>query len=133
MPIFVSPFLHKMAWATDALSISWNGIWAYAFPLLPLIPKVLQKICENTEVVLVALWWSSKAWSTELLELSVEPTKALPAIERLLSHPTSGIFHKNPQVFKLHAWRLLYRALNLLVSQKKWQNELLEANLTKII
>ena len=46
-------------------------MWAYTFPLLPLLPKVLQKIKEeNTEVSLVAPWWPNRVWSLELLELS---------------------------------------------------------------
>ena len=33
---FVSPFPDELAWATDAMSISWQGMWAYAFPPTPL-------------------------------------------------------------------------------------------------
>ena len=50
MLTFMSPFLDEMAWATDALAIKCMK-WVYAFPLLPLLPKVLQKIREeDTEV-----------------------------------------------------------------------------------
>ena len=37
---FMSPFLDEMAWAMDAMSISWKGMWVYAFPPFPLVPKV---------------------------------------------------------------------------------------------
>ena len=51
-------------------------MWAYAFPPLPLLPQLLQKIWEeNTEVILVAPWWLTKVRSLELLELSVEPLR----------------------------------------------------------
>ena len=41
LPTFVSLFLDGIAWATDAMLVSWKGMWAYAFPL---VPKVLVKI-----------------------------------------------------------------------------------------
>ena len=129
MPTFVSLFLDKMAWATNTFSIEWNEMWAYTFPLLPLLPKVLQKI---TEVILVAPWWPSKVWSLELLELSIEPPRALLAIETA-AQPRSYIFHENPQVLRLHAWQLYHRVLSLPDSQKKWQSGRLEASFTKLL
>ena len=54
---YVSPCPDEMSWATDALSISWKGMWAYAFPPIPLLPKVLRKIREDhPETLLVAPW-----------------------------------------------------------------------------
>ena len=44
---FVSPFPDGSAWATDVLSISWTGMWVYAFPLFLLVPKVLAKSERN--------------------------------------------------------------------------------------
>ena len=85
LPTFVLLFPDRMAWATDAMSISWKRMWAYAFPLFPLVPKLLVKIRgEQVEFILVVLWWPKRVWSLDLLELSVEPPRALPLLEKLL-------------------------------------------------
>ena len=41
-PVFCTWFPSQLALATDALSIAWENMEAYAFPLICLIPKVLQ-------------------------------------------------------------------------------------------
>ena len=67
LPTFVSPFPDKMAWAMEAMSILWKGMWAYAFPL---VPKVLSKIRkEPVQIILLVPWWPKRVWS---LEVSVE-------------------------------------------------------------
>ena len=86
MPTFGSPFPDERAWATDALAIPWSGMWAYVFPPLPLIPKVLSKRREEMELVLVAPWWPVKWWIPELIELMLE----LPVQKKLLAHKNPG-------------------------------------------
>ena len=79
LPTFVSPMSDDMAWRTDALSFSWRGLWAYAYPPTPLIPRVLSKVREDgAELILVAPWWPKRAWAVELLDLSLEPPKCCP-------------------------------------------------------
>ena len=41
---YFSPVLDPQALATDAMSQSWDGLQAYAFPLFGFIPNVLAKI-----------------------------------------------------------------------------------------
>ena len=108
LPTFVSPMMEKDAWAVDAFSINWTGLHAYAYPPTALITKVLQKIRqEPCKVLLVAPYWPSQPWFTDLLELTQgEPIK-LPEKSTLLRQPMSSIFHNNPGVLNLHAWRLL--------------------------
>ena len=44
LPVFISPFQDPRAWAVDAMSLSWEGMIAYAFPPVPLLMKVLLKM-----------------------------------------------------------------------------------------
>jgi hypothetical protein len=56
----------------DALSVSWEGIFAYAFPPPILIPKVLMKVRqENCLILLVAPLAPHQSWFPHLLELIV--------------------------------------------------------------
>ena len=122
LPVFVSPVPDPLAFAVDALAIDWNGMWAYAFPPLPLIPQVLRKIRdEQAEIILVAPWWPKKDWALDLLELSVEPPLRLPLWETLLVQPRTSRFHRNPLALNLHAWRLSHSRSGMQGSQVWWR------------
>ena len=111
LPLFVSPVLEPEAYATDALSLSWVGMWAYAFPPFPLILTCLRKIqIEECLVCLVAPLWEGQAWFPLLLSLLVAPAICLPWKEDLLYQPISRMLHPTPQVFRLHAWLLCNNA-----------------------
>ena len=105
LPKFVSPFPDDLAWATDALSISWDGITAYAFPPTTLIAQVLDKV-QSSEVVLclVAPKWPTQAWYATLLKLLVDFPLKIPICRKLLQQPNSTIFHSTPTVLNLHVW-----------------------------
>nr|KAG5707751.1 hypothetical protein BaRGS_003326 [Batillaria attramentaria] len=107
LPLFVSPVPDPLAWAVDALSIPWNGLFAYAFPPTVLIPKVLTKLEGIDAIILLVapLRWE-KSWITSLLRLATDPPLRLPCHRRLLRQPRSQIFHLDPDSLNLHAWRL---------------------------
>ena len=110
LPIFVSPIPDPRAMAVDALSISWNGIVAYAFPPIPLIPLVLNKIQrEETSVILIAPLWPNRSWFPLLLDLLVDLPLQLPDREDLLSQG-HDLVHPDPSLFRLHAFRLSSKA-----------------------
>jgi hypothetical protein len=44
---FVSPIPDQKAWAVDAMTISWKGIFNYIFPPLRLLHRILHKIRED--------------------------------------------------------------------------------------
>ena len=47
--VYIGPFPDPNALALDALSIDWSSLpLAYCFPLMPILPKVLQKIRHHT-------------------------------------------------------------------------------------
>ena len=107
LPLFVSPVLEPEAYATDALSLSWVGMWAYAFPPFPLILTCLRKIqIEECLVCLVAPLWEGQAWFPLLLSLLVAPAICLPWKEDLLYQSISRMLHP----FRLHAWLLCNNA-----------------------
>ena len=134
LPTFVSPLPDEMAWASNAFTISWEGMKAYAYPPTSLIPRVLAKLrLESAEVILVAPWLPRRAWSLDLLDLCLEAPRALPAWSTLLLQPGSDIFHRNPGVLRLHAWRVSRAALLLPDSQRGWRRELPEGNFDPLL
>jgi hypothetical protein len=78
------------SWGEDALLYSWAGEMPYAFPPIPLIPRVLQKLRqERLTAVVVLPEWYSKAWwnmaapnitKSVVLGLATDVLKAGPAM-----------------------------------------------------
>lgn len=76
------------AMATDALQISWKGLWGYAFPPFSLIGKCLQKLeMEQSEILLIAPIWPQQPWYPLLLEALMEIPVQLPTHNKLLTDP----------------------------------------------
>ena len=122
LPLFVSPYQDPAAWDTDALSLSWTGLWVYAFPPFALLMEVLQKLLsEPCEMILVAPAWPTQAWFPLLLQLSSEQPRQIPLSARLLRQPDNGVFHLDPAMLHLHAWRLSgLRGGTPLPSLRRW-------------
>ena len=69
--IYFSPLHDPESAGTDAFLQSWNGLQAYAFPPVSLIPRVLAKLraSSGTELTLVAPFWTQRPWFADLLLL----------------------------------------------------------------
>ncbi|XP_033726763.1 uncharacterized protein LOC117316331 [Pecten maximus] len=94
---FVSPVPDPLAWEVDALSLSWEGLLAYAFPPFNLLDRVLHKVRNHDcSVLLIAPLWPRQPWFPALLDLLVDLPLAIPARWNLLSQPKSRQFHPNP-------------------------------------
>ena len=107
LPCYVSPVPDPGAWAIDALSLSWEGLVAYAFPPIPLVQKVLSKVRrERPCLILIAPRWAAQPWFPELLALTDCPPLPLQVRDGDLFQPRSGIPHGNPGFLQLHAWKL---------------------------
>lgn len=105
LPLFVSPLQDSRACAVDALSLPWEGLWAYAFPPPPLLSLVLSKVAqEGAELILIAPLWPAQPWFPRLLELTSDFPRQLPPRSDLLSQP-GGILSRGDQ-FRLLGWRL---------------------------
>jgi hypothetical protein len=104
---FVSPVPDPLAYAVDAMSISWKGMFAYAFPPFRFLSQVLQKVArESCKLIRIAPAWPKQAWFTDLLRLSCTRPLLLPLRVNLLSQLKGRIMHPNPENLHLHAWLL---------------------------
>ena len=106
--IYFSPFQDPMSAGTDAFLQSWNGLQAYAFPPVAIIPRVLAKLraSSGTELTLVAPHWAQRPWFSDLLQLSLAPPVVLPSCQDLLRLPRSRHLYPDLHRLRLHAWRL---------------------------
>ena len=116
--IYFLPFRDPMVAGTDALLQSWNGLQAYAFPPVALIPRVLAKLraSKGTELTLVAPHWAQRPWFSDLVQLSLAPPVALPSRLDLLRLPRSRHLYPDLRRLRLHAWRLSSDLPELLAS-----------------
>lgn len=104
---FVSPVPDPLAYAVDAMSLSWEGMFAYAFPPFRLLLRVLLKISqEKCRIILIAPAWPKQAWFPDLLRLSCARPLQLPLKPDLLSQFRGKVVHPNPETLHLHAWLL---------------------------
>ena len=106
--IYFSPFQDPMSAGTDAFLQSWNGLQAYAFPPVAIIPRVLAKLRASwgMELTLVAPHWAQRPWFSDLLQLSLAPPVVLPSRRELLRLPRSRHLYPDLHRLRLHAWRL---------------------------
>ena len=107
LPTYCSWTPDPRAWAVDALSLDWDGLSAYAFPPIALIPAVLKKVGSSScHVILIAPHWPRRTWFPQLLQLLWMDPYKLPDRFDLLSQRRGQIKHPNPEVFQLVAWPL---------------------------
>ena len=108
LPVFVSPMADPLAVEVDAMSISWKGMYAYAFPPFVMLGRVLEKILADhpCELILIAPKWPNQCWYARLLELLVDFPLVLPLRKDLLTQPHNHLRHQSLQAVRLHAWRL---------------------------
>ena len=108
LPTFVSPVPDELAWEVDALSITWNGLSAYAFPPHRILPQVLEKVrkASGLRLILVVPFWERHPWLKEIRQLAVDGPVHLPGWPNLLKQPRSGLLHHNPALLRLSAWLL---------------------------
>ena len=106
--IYFSPFRDPMSAGTATFLQSWDGLQAYAFPPVAIIPRVLATLraSTGTELTLVAPHWAQCPWFSDLLQLSLAPPVVLPARHDLLRLPRSCHLSPDLSRLRLHAWRL---------------------------
>lgn len=129
LPTFVSPLPEATAWKVDALSFPWTNLFLYAFPPVILIRQVLHRIRSHPcKVILIAPWWPTQGWFTDLLSLCQDNPRTLPVYPKLLRHPLSLQFHPNPGMYRLHAFLLSGNPLSEGVLGRRWRNSLPRAD-----
>ena len=89
--IYFSPFRDPRSAGTVAFLQSWDGLPAYAFPPVAVIPRVLAKLraSKGTVLTLVTPHWAQRPWFSALVQLSLAPPGFLPSRPDLLRLPRS--------------------------------------------
>ena len=96
----------------DAFLISWNPIFAYAFPSFSVIGRVLKKVLvDQAEMIVIIPAWQTQAWYPRMLELSVQNPILIPQQMDLLTDPAGN---RHPLVLnkslRLVAWTVSGKA-----------------------
>ena len=90
-PVFCSLIPHQDALAIDALSISWKGMFAYVYPQICLIPKVLQHMEQfHCHIILIAPKRPHGFWNQDLLKFLIACPRKLPLWPDLLQQPKNN-------------------------------------------
>ena len=126
VPQFVSPAPDTMATAVDALSLSWEGLDAYAFPPTAILGKVVEKLQDTlcTRIIIIAPGWPNMPWFWDLVAMSSQIPLSLPLLPNLLTQPFNQIPHRNLSNLNLHAWLLEPQQSRNKGSLRTWQQEL---------
>jgi len=79
---------HPTALELDALTISCDRMFVYAFPPIFLVPRVVQYMKRfQCTIILIVPVWPRRHWYPELLQLSVANPIVLQVVHNLLSQP----------------------------------------------
>ena len=94
--------------ATNALSVTWNKEFYYAFPPFCLIIQVLNKMGKDKKkkIFLMTPCWQAQLWYPQILSMLIREQVILPLSEKLLSNP-SGQTHTlvtNQTLTLWHEW-----------------------------
>ena len=108
LPWYVSPCPDPGAVEVNALSVPWS-LWTsiYLFPPFPLMPQVSSLLLRyQGRGVLVAPYYAQSGYLPNLLLRSPDPVP-LPPGHSLSQMTKDGlVFHRDPSVYRLHAWIL---------------------------
>lgn len=74
---------------------------------MSLLAQTLCKVREDEEqVLLVAPYWPTRTWFSELMLLVTAPPWRIPLRRDLLSQGPGTIWHPRPDLWNLHVWLL---------------------------
>ena len=105
--IDVSPVPDPMATAVAALSLSWENLDAYTFPLTAILGKVVEKLQDSPyqRLIIIAPGWPNMTWFWDLVEMSSQIPLLLPQLPNL-TQPFNQTPHRSLTNLNLHAWLL---------------------------
>lgn len=135
IPRYVSWQPDPMAWRTDAFSIPWKNLKAFAFPPFNLISAVLQKVLRDDPLlILITPLWKTQPWYPQVLHLSCENPILLPIVNNLLTLPYN-LEQKHPmeKTLKLVAWTVCGNASLQEAFQRKQRKYLARHGEPKLI
>ncbi len=89
----------------DVFAHPWPDLRLYMFPPVKLIPAVLCRVKKSgARLLLVAPFWPSQMWISELISLLYRPPWEIPISQDLLSQLQGKIWHPQPELWKLCVW-----------------------------
>ncbi len=120
------PALFSLSFPTtlgiDAFAHPWPNVSLYAFPPIKLIPAVLCRVkVSGALLLLIALFWPSQTWFSELTPLLYRPPWEIPIRRDLLSQLQGKIWHPQPELWKLWVWPIQGQGLWLIVCLPKFR------------
>ena len=93
--------------AFDALSQVWTFKMAYAFPPLPLIPRVLAKIRQSQGIfILLTPFWPTRSWFPSLMQMNILDARRLPLSQNLVIDLQTGAPPPLLDSLRLVAWMI---------------------------
>ncbi len=106
----------------DAFAHPWPNVNLYAFPPIKLIPAVLCRVkVSSARLLLIAPFWPSQTWFSELTPLLYRPPWEIPIRRDLLSQLQGKIWHPQPELWKLWVWPIQGQGLWLMVCLPKFR------------
>ena len=98
---YVSPIPDSQAFAVDAFSINWKGLYLYAFPPFAILTRVLYKFRhEGQAMILIAPRSPQYSWYPEMLDLLADYPRKLPNWHDLLTQQGARLNNAHA----LYAW-----------------------------
>ncbi|XP_048017809.1 uncharacterized protein LOC125249543 [Megalobrama amblycephala] len=98
---------HPAPLGLDAMVQTWPRLRLYAFPPIALLPGVLERVRrDGVRLILVAPFWPTRIWFTDLVSLLEGSPMEIPIRQDLLSQAGGSIVHPRPEIWKLWAWPL---------------------------
>ena len=93
---------------SNAMTMSWEGIGAYAFPPKALIPRILLRLTQTKKckIILICPRWPRQPWLVRLLSLLVDTRRTLPVRRDLIQVPGNPLPMQSIQIISLTAWPL---------------------------
>ena len=121
---FVSPFLDPLAWAVDALSLSWGDLDPYAFPPVASLGKVVAKLQDYPFRGIIP-GWPNMSWFLGSSDHVKSDPLCLPHLPKLLTQLFNQTPHRALSNLNLHAWFLEPHLSKNKASLRQWQHELI--------
>ena len=108
LPTYCSWEKDPMAYAQDAMSISWDRTLAFAFPPIALIPRILEKLAKSKDchLILIAPRWPRQTWFPRLLTMIAGEVTALPPQKDLIQTEGTLLPRQTLETLNLTAWQL---------------------------
>ncbi|XP_038049749.1 uncharacterized protein LOC119723256 [Patiria miniata] len=107
LPVYCTRVMDPKAWAVNALTIDWTDMYAYAYPPISILSRVLHKIREEPcKVMLIAPFWPRQTWFQTMIRLLVHQPIILPQRPDILKQPRSKLNHPDPEPLRLTCWLL---------------------------